>query len=120
MIGTKCSHPADHQDDADTSGPSKRRSSKKQQFARDGNTKDKTNTFKMYPPDFVLVDHSTQEPRQDWCPWRYFAVLLEVKRDRSDGPNPADETTLTRLGAQLADMARLHLAARHFMQYSVT
>ena len=39
--------------------------------------------------------------------------------DRSDGPNPANGTTLTGLAAQLADMARLHLAARPFMRYSV-
>ena len=39
--------------------------------------------------------------------------------DRSDGPNPKDGTTLTGSAAQLADMARLHLAARPFMRYSV-
>ena len=64
--------------------------------------------------DLVLVDLAT-EPRQDWCLWRHFAVLLEVKRNRSDGPNPAHGTGLTGLAAQLADMARLHLAARPFM-----
>jgi hypothetical protein len=42
-------------------------------------------------------------------PWHHFAVLLEVKRDRSGGPNPADGTTLTGLAAQLAEMARIHL-----------
>jgi len=44
---------------------------------------------------------------------------VKVKRDGSDRPNPADGTTLTRLVAQFADMARLHLAARPFMRYSV-
>ena len=117
VIGTKRSHPGGDEDDAGTSGPSKaRRSSKKQQSARDAVT---TAAFEKRRPDLVLVDHSIHEHRQDWCLWRHFAVLLEVKRDRSDGPNPADGTTLTRLAAQLADMARLHLAARPFMRYSV-
>jgi hypothetical protein len=121
VIGTKRSHPGDDEDDAEISGPSKaRRSSKKQQFARDGNKKGKTDAFEKRRPDLVLVDHSIQEHRQDWCFWRHIAVLLEVKRDRSDGPNPADGTTLTALAAQLADMARLHLAARPFMRYSVS
>jgi len=120
VIGNKRSHTGDDEDDGDTSCPSKaRRSSKKRQFARDGNYQGKTDTFEKRRPDLVLVDHSTQEPRRDWCLWRHFAVLLEVKRDRSDGPNPAKGTTLTRLAAQLADMARLHLAARPFMRYSV-
>jgi hypothetical protein len=120
VIGAKRSHPGDDEDDSEISGPSKaRRSSKKQQFARDGNNKGKTDAFDKRRPDLVLVDHSTQERRQDWCFWRHIAVLLEVKRDRSGGPNPADGTTLTGLAAQLADMARLHLAARPFMRYSV-
>jgi hypothetical protein len=119
-IGNKRSHPGDDEDNADTPGPSKsRRSSKKQQSARDGMNKGKSNTFEKRRPDLVLVDRSAQEPRQAWCMWRHFAVLLEVKRDRSDGPNPADGTTLTGLAAQLADMARLHLATRPFMRYSV-
>jgi len=117
VIGTKRSHPRDDEGDANIPGPLKaRRSSKKQQFARDGNKKGKTDTFEKCRPDLVLVGYSTQ---QDWCLWRHFAILLEVKRDRSDGPNPADGTTLTRFVAQLADMARLHLAARPFMRYSV-
>ena len=120
VIGTKRSHAGDEEDDADTSGPSKaQRSSKKQQSARDSNKKGSTNSFEKRRPDLVLVDHSTQEFRQDRCLWRHFAVLLEVKRTRSDGPNPADGTTLTGLAAQLADVARLHLAARPFMRYSV-
>jgi hypothetical protein len=120
LIGAKRSHPGDDEDDADIPGPSKaRRTSKKQQSARDGNLKGKTDAFEKRRPDLVLVDHSTQESRQEWCFWRHIAVLLEVKRDRSDGPNPADRTTLTGLAAQLADMARLHLAARPFMRYSV-
>ena len=65
------------------------------------------------------MDHSTQELRQPWCLWRHIAVLLEVKRDRESGPNPADGTVLTSLATQLADMARLHLAARPFMRFSV-
>jgi len=76
----------------------------------------KIDAFEKRRPDLVLVDHST---RRDRCLWRQFAVLLEVKRDRTDRPNPADGTTLTRLVAQLADVARLHLAARPFMRYSV-
>ena len=120
VIGAKRSHPGDEEDDADAPGPSKaRRSSKKQQSARDGNKKGTTEAFEKRRPDLVLVDHSTQEFRQDVCFWRHFAVLLEVKRTHSDGPNPADGTTLTALAAQLADMARLHLAARPFMRYSV-
>ena len=120
VIGTKRSHPGGDEDDASTPGPSKaRRSSKKQQSAREGNKGVTTAAFEKRRPDLVLVDHSIQEHRQDWCLWRHFAVLLEVKRDRSDGPNPADGTTLTGLAAQLADMARLHLAARPFMRYSV-
>jgi len=119
VIGTKRSHPGD-EGDADVPGPSKaRRSSKNQQSARDGNKKGKTDAFEKRRPDLVLVDHSSQEPSQDWCLWRHFAVLLEVKRDRSERPNPTDGTTLTKLVAQLADMARLHLAARPFMRYSV-
>jgi hypothetical protein len=120
VIGTKRSHPRDDDDDVEISGPSKAsRTSKKQQFARDGNRKGKTDAFEKRRPDLVLVDHSTRESRENWCLWRHIAVLLEVKRDRSDGPNPADGTTLTGLAAQLADMARLHLAARPFMRYSV-
>ena len=120
VIGTKRSHPNDDDDEADTFRPLKARGfSKEQQFARDGNIESNTDTFKTRRPDIVLVDHSIQEHRQDWCLWRHFAVLLEVKRDRSDGPNPADGTMITRLAAQLADMARLHLAAHPFMQYSV-
>ena len=114
VICTKGSHPRDEEDDEDTSGPSKaRRSSKKQQSARDGNKKGNTDSFEKRRPNLVLVDHSTQEFRQDVCFWRHFAVLLEVKRTRSDGPNPADGTTPTGLAARLADMARLHLAAVH-------
>jgi hypothetical protein len=120
VIGTKRSHPGDDEDDAEISGPSKaRRSSKKQQFARDRNNKGKTDAIDKRRPDLVLVDHSTHERRQERCFWRHIAVLLEVKRDGSAGPNPADGTTLTGLAAQLADMARLHLAARPFMRYSV-
>jgi len=115
MIGTKRPHP-----DVEISSPSKApRLSKNHQFARDGNHKGKTDAFEKRRPDLVLVDDCPHEPRQDWCLWRQFAVLLEVKRDRCDGPNPADGTTLSRLAAQLADMARLHLAARPFMRYSV-
>ena len=122
--GIKRSLPEDtedeDEDDGDTHRPSKScRSSKDQQHPRSGNVKGKTDTFEKRRPDLVLVDHSTAEHRQSWCLWRHFAVLLEVKRDRSDGPNPADGTTLTGLAAQLADMARLHLAARPFMRYSV-
>ena len=120
VIGQKRSHPGDDEDYMDTPGPSKaRRSSKNQQSARDGNSQGKTDTFEKRRPDLVLVDHSTQEPRQAGCLWRHIAVLLEVKRDRSDGPNPARGTTLTATAAQLADMARLHLAARPFMRFSV-
>ena len=120
VIDTKQSHPRDEEGLVDTPGPSKaRRSSKKQLFARDCNGESNTDPFKGRRPDLVLVDHSTQEPRQDRCLCRHFAVLLEVKRTRSDGPNTADGTTLTALAAQLADMARLHLAARSFMRYSV-
>ena len=120
VICTKPSQLGDAEDDADTPGPSKaQRSSKKQQTARDGNKKGNTDAFENCRPDLVLVGHTTQEFRQDVCLWRHFAVLLEVKRTSSDGPNPADGTTLTALAAQLADMARLHLAARPFMRYSV-
>ena len=120
VIGTKHSHPGGDEDEADTFRPLKaRRSSKEQQFARDGNFESNTDASKSHRPDIVLVDHSTQQPRQDRCLWRHFAVLLEVMCDRSDGPNPTDGTTLTGLAAQLADMARLHLAARPFMRYSV-
>jgi len=117
VIGTKRSYPRDDEGDADIPGPSKaRRSSMKQHSARDGNKKGKTDALEKRRPDLALVDHSVL---RDWCLWRHFAVLLEVKRDRSDRPNPADGTTLTRLVVQLADMARLHLAARPFMRYSV-
>jgi len=120
VMGSKRPHPGGDEDDTGPSGPSKaRRSSKKQQFARDGKNQGKTDALEKRRPDLVMVDHYTQEHRQDRCMWRHFAVLMEVKRDRSDGPNPADGTTLTRLTAQLADMARLHLAARPFMRYSV-
>ena len=120
VIGHKRSHPGDDEDYSDTPGPSKaRRSSKNQQSARDGNNKGKTDTFEKRRPDLVLVDHSTQETQQAGCLWRHIAVLLEVKRDRKDRPNPAKGTTLTATAAQLADMARLHLAARPFMRFSV-
>ena len=120
VIGTNRSHPDDEEDYADTPGPSKaRRFSKKQQSARDGNKLASTKAFEKRRPDLLLADHSTQELRRDLCLWRHFAVLLEVKRDRSDGPNPADGMTLTRLAAQLADMSRLHHAARPFMRYAV-
>jgi len=117
VVGTKRPYPEG--DDGD-SGPSKApRVSKTQQSARDGNHKGTTDAFEKRRPDLVLVDHPAQDDRKDGCLWRQFAVLLEVKRDRSDGPNPSDGTTLTKLVAQLADMARLHLAARPFMRYSV-
>ena len=120
VTGHKRSHPGDDEDYTDTPGPSKaRRSSKKQQSARDGNSQGKTDTFEKRRPDLVLVDHSTEELRYRQCLWRHIAVLLEVKRVRKDRPNPADGTTLTATAAQLADMARLHLAARPFMRFSV-
>ena len=65
------------------------------------------------------MDHSTHAPRQDWCLWQQIAVVLEVKHDCWDGPNPADGMTVTRLAAELADMACLHLAACPFMHFSV-
>jgi len=115
MIGPKHSRP-----DVGLSGPSKvPRFSMNQHFARDGNNKGKTDAFENRRPDLVLVDHSPQEPRQDWCLWRHFAVLLAVRHDCLDGPNPADGTTLTRLATELADVAHLHLAARPFMRYSI-
>ena len=120
VIGRKRSHPGDDEDYMDTPGPSKaRRSSKKQQSARDGNNKGKTDTFEKRRPDLVLVDHSTQESRQEVCFWRHMAVLLEAKRSRKDKPNPAKGTGLTAMAVQIADMARLHLAARPFMRFSV-
>ena len=119
VIGAKRPLPKPHEDDRDTRSAKIPRSSKMQQHPRGGNDKGKTDTFEKRRPDLVLVDHSTAEGRQEWCLWRHFAVLLEVKRERSDGPNPADGITLTGLAAQLADMARLHLAARPFMRYSV-
>jgi len=115
VIGTKRSPSGSDKGYADGPGPSKaRRLSKEQQFARDN-----TDAPEKRRPDLVLVDRSSQEPQQDWCLWRHFAVLLEVKCDNSDRPNPADGTALTKLAAKLADMARLHLAARPFMRYSV-
>ena len=120
VIGHKRSHPGDDEDYSDTPGPSKaRRTSKDQQSARDGSSQGKTDAFEKRRPDLVLVDHSTQETRQAGCLWRHIAVLLEVKRDRKDRPNPAKGTTLSATAAQLADMARLHLAARPFMRFSV-
>ena len=121
VLGQKRSHLGDDEDDAiNTPGPSKlRRSSMKQQFPRDSDNKGKTDAFDKRRPDLVLVDYSTPKPREDACLWRHIAVLLEVKRFRESGPNPADGTTLTSLAAQLADMARLHLAARPFMRFSV-
>jgi len=109
----------DDEDDADTPGPSKVRRTMKQRPARDGNSQGKSDTFEKRRPDLVLVDDSSPEHRQSRPFWRHIAVLLEVKRDREKGPNPADGTTLTGLAAQLADMARLHLAARPFMRFSV-
>ena len=115
VIGQKRSHPGGDDDDADTPGPSKaRRSSKMQQSARDGNNKGKTHAFEKRQLDLVLVDHSTQELQQPWGLWRHFAVF---KRDRESGPT--NGTTLTSLVAQDADTARLHLAARPFMRFSV-
>ena len=109
----------DEDDEDEDPRPTKSsRTSRAQQHVRGGNNKGKTAGFEKRRPDLVLVDLAT-EPRQDWCLWRHFAVLLEVKRNRSDGPNPAHGTALTGLAAQLADMARLHLAARPFMRYSV-
>ena len=56
VIGQKRSHPGDDDDDEYTPGPSKaRRSSKKQQSARDGNSQGKTDTFEKHRPDLVLV-----------------------------------------------------------------
>jgi hypothetical protein len=118
-IGIKRSH-AGEDDDENIPIPSKaRRSSKKQQSARDGVNKGKTDTFDKRRPDLVLVDHSPEEAEQSWCLWRHFAVLLEVKRNRAEGPNHTDGTTVPGLVGQLADMARLHLGARPFMRYSV-
>ena len=120
VIGTNRSRPGDEEDDADAFRPLKaRRFSKEQQFARDGNYESNTKTFKSRRPDLVLVDHSTQQPQRDRCLWRHFAVLLEVRCDRPGKSNPANGTNLTRLAVRLADMARLHLAARPFMRYSV-
>ena len=107
------------EDDQDDPRPIKSsRTSRAQQHVRGGNNKGKTAAFEKRRPDLVLVDLAT-EPRQDRCLWRHFAVLLEVKRNRSDRPNPVHGTGLTGLATQLADMARLHLAARPFMRYSV-
>ena len=120
VISQKRSHTRDDEDHADTPGPSKALcSSKKQQSARDGNSQGTTDAFEKRRPDLVLVDHSTQELRHHQCLWRHIAVLLEVKRDRKNRPNPANGTALTATVAQLADMARLvrtrlHLISFHF------
>ena len=120
VLGQKRSHLGDGEVDADTPGPSKaRRSSKQHQFARDSDNTGKTDAFDKRRPDLILVDYSTPKARQDACLWRHIAVLLEVKRLHESRPNPTDGRTLTGLAAQLADMARLHLAARPFMRYSV-
>ena len=113
----RCSHLGDDEDDVDTPGPSKaRRSSEEQQFARDGH---KIDTFDKRRPDLVLVDRSTEMHQRDGFLWWQIAALLEVKRTRRHGPNPVDGTALTPVVAQLADMARLHLAARPFIRYAV-
>jgi hypothetical protein len=119
-IGIKRSHAGEDEDDENIPVPSKaRRSSKKQQSARDGVNKGKTDTFDKRRPDLVLVDHSPEEGQQSCCLWRHFTVLLEVKRNRAEGPNHTDGARVPDLVGQLADMARLHLAARPFMRYSV-
>ena len=123
VIGNKHSRSVHNEDTGDEDDEDPRptkssRTSRAQQHVRGGNNKGKTAAFEKRRLDLVLVNLAT-EPRQDWCLWWHFAVLLEVKRNRSDGPNPAHGTGLTGLAAQLADMARLHLAARPFMRYSV-
>jgi hypothetical protein len=48
-----------------------------------GNDKGKTDAFENADPTSYWLTILSAEPRQDWCLWRHFAVLLEVKRDRS-------------------------------------
>ena len=82
VISDKRSNVEDDEGNTETPRPSKsRRFSMKQQCARDGSDKGKADTFDKCRPDLVLVDHSIQEPREDWCLWRHFAVPLEVKRE---------------------------------------
>jgi hypothetical protein len=120
VVGNKRSHPREDDDSEYTPRSSKaRRLSKQQQSARDGINKGKTDAFEKRRPDLALVDHSPEEPQEPRCLWRHFAVLLEVKRDRAHGPNCTEGKKLNDLVGQLADMARLHLAARPFMRYSV-
>ena len=71
-IGTKRSHTGEDSDDPDTPGPSKsRRSSKKHQYARDGDTKGRTDRSEKCRPDLVLVDLAPSESRQVGCSWRH-------------------------------------------------
>jgi hypothetical protein len=89
-IGVKRS-PAGKDDDENIPVPSKaRRSSKKQQSARDGVNSGKIDSFDKRRPDLVLVDHSPEEAQQPWCLWRHFAVLLEMKH------NPPETTWMER------------------------
>ena len=61
VLGQKRPHLRSDEDDADAPGPSKvRRSSKKQQSARDGNNQGQTDAFDKRRPDLVLVDRSTE------------------------------------------------------------
>jgi hypothetical protein len=67
----------------------------------------------------VLVDDPPEEAQQPWCLWRHFVISLKVQRYRAQGSNHTNGTAVPNLVGQLADMARVHLAARPFMRYSI-
>ena len=98
------------------------RQSSEQTTARGSGSKNRdktTGTIDRRKPDIVLAEHSCHEQRKDYCLWRHFAALVEVKVSRAEAPNPRNGQDITKLVAQVADVARLHLAARPFMRYSV-
>jgi Fungal protein kinase len=119
--GTKRPLPGDDDDD-NVSFEKFPRLSSDQATARGSGSKNKdktTGAIDKRKPDIVLAEHTFHEQRKDYCLWRHFAVLVEVKVSRAEAPNPSNGQEITRLVAQVADVARLHLAARPFMRYSV-
>ena len=72
-------------------------------------------------PDITLIDLPTTEDVPSELLWRQCLVFLEVKKDSGESPNPAGlgDTRVKSILIQMADNARLQLAARPFMRFCI-
>ena len=72
-------------------------------------------------PDITLIDLPTTGDVPSEVLWRQCLVFLEVKKDSGEGPNPAGlgDTRIKSILTQMADNARLQLAARPFMRFCI-